>query len=284
MSPRFPPSGMGPKHPDFFLLSKIRNGILSKTGGDDRLSIHLPLLIKDAVDFVLDPVRTGRTKIAELDKVEKTFIGLKIEHYLRDWLGVPKGLKRDLQIDGLEVDIKNTIGTTWMIPPETYRTEEPCLLIASAKFDGRCWLGLVVARDAYLTNERGNRDAKRQISAEGKKNIMWLVEDVPYPVSTWDGIDMVRFHALRKIKGGKKRAAQFFRENIGRKVHRSIVQSLLYDQRDFMKRVRGNGGARDDLKKEGILILSGVYDAKQAKRRRISLERDEFVAVREAKT
>jgi Restriction endonuclease NaeI len=283
MSRRFPPSGVGPKHPDFALLSKIRDGIFAKTGGPDRLSVHLPLLMKQAVDFVLDPVRTGRTKVEELDKVEKTFIGLKIEHYLRDWLGVPKGLKRDLQIDGIEVDIKNTIGTTWMIPPETYRTEEPCMLIASAKFDGRCWLGIIVARDAYLTNEKGNRDAKRQISAGGKKHIMWLVEDVPYPESTWDGIDMCRFNELRKIKGGKKRAAQFFRENIGRKVHRSIVESLLHDQRDFMKRVRGNGGARDDLEKEGIVVLSGVYDAKEAKRRKISLERDEFVAVRVTK-
>ena len=47
-----------------------------------------------------------------------------------------------------------------------------------------------------------------------------------------------------------------------------------------MKRVRGNGGAREDLKKEKILILSGIYDAKEAKRRGILLERDEFVAVR----
>jgi Restriction endonuclease NaeI len=282
MSRRFPPSNVGPRHPDFAMLSKIRDGIYSKAGGPERLAEHLPRLMKEAVDFVLDPVRTGRTIIEQLDKVEKTFIGLKIEHYLRDWLGVPKGLQRDLQIDGQEVDIKNTIGTTWMIPPETYRTEEPCLLIASAKFDGRCWLGIVVARKEYLTSEKGNRDSKRQLSAEGKKNIMWLVEDVAYPRSTWDGLNMTRFMELRRIKGGKKRAAQFFRENIGRKVHRTIVQSLLFDQRDFMKRVRGNGGARDDLKKEGILILSGVYDAKLAKRRRIKLGRDEFVAVRES--
>lgn len=245
--------------------------------------MHLPLLLKDAVDFVLDPVRTGRTKIAELDKVEKTYIGLKVEHYLREWLGVPKGLKRDIQIDGLDVDIKNTISTTWMIPPETYRTEEPCLLVATAKFDGRCWLGIVVARDAYLTNKKGNRDSKRQISAAGMKNILWLVEDVAYPVSTWDGLDMPRFMEIRRIRGGKKRAAQFFRENINRKVHRSIIQALLFDQRDFMKRVRGNGGARDDLRKEKILILSGTYDAKEAKWRDIDLQKDEFVAVRVSK-
>lgn len=283
MAPRFPPSCMGPKHPDFALLSKIRDGLLSKIGGEASLAVQLPLLMKEAVDFVLDPVCTGRTKMEELDKVEKTFIGLKIEHYLRDWLGVPKGLKRDLHIDGVEVDIKNTIGTTWMIPPETYRTEEPCLLIASAKFDGRCWLGIVVARNAYLTGEDGNRDKKRQISSEGRRHVMWLVEDEPYPVSTWDCIDMVRFRELRKVSPGEKRAAEFFRENIGKIIHRSIVQALLHDQLDYMKRVRGNGGARDILQAEGVRVLNGYWlaDRAVAKSQGVELSSsDEFLALR----
>lgn len=276
--PKFPETHISPDHPDFAILSRIRDGIYAKLGGKDRLKEELPGLIKNAVDFVIDPERTLRTKISDLDKVEKTFIGLKIEHYLRDWLGVPKGLSRDLLIDDIEVDIKNTIGSTWMIPPETYRVEEPCLLIATAKFDGRCWLGLVLARKNYLNAE--NRDKKRSVSEEGKRNIMWLVRDEPYPPSRWDGLDMPRFRELRNIKGGKKRAAQFFRENLCKVVHRSVVQALLHDQRDYMKRVRGNGGARDDLKKEGILILSGMYDAKEAKKRGHSIKRDEFVAVR----
>lgn len=278
---RFPPSIIDKDHPDYSMLSKIRDGIYAAAGGAVRLHAELPSLLKEAVDFVLDPAKTGRTSIADLDKVEKTFIGLKVEHFLRDKLGAPKGLRRDLQIDGQDVDIKNTIGTTWMIPPETYQNEEPCLLIATAKFDGRCWLGILLARENYLGAK--NRDGKKSVTAEGKRNILWLVEDAPYPASAWAEIDMARFRELRQIKGGKKRAAQFFRENLGKKIDRSIVESLLHDQRDFMKRVRGNGGARDDLKKEKILILSGIYDAKEAKRRGIALKRDEFVAVRISK-
>lgn len=278
---RFPPSIIDKDHPDYSMLSKIRDGIYAAAGGAVRLHAELPSLLKEAVDFVLDPAKTGRTSIADLDKVEKTFIGLKVEHFLRDKLGAPKGLRRDLQIDGQDVDIKNTIGTTWMIPPETYQNEEPCLLIATAKFDGRCWLGILLARENYLGAR--NRDGKKSVTAEGKRNILWLVEDAPYPASAWAEIDMARFRELRQIKGGKKRAAQFFRENLGKKIDRSIVESLLHDQRDFMKRVRGNGGARDDLKKEKILILSGIYDAKEAKRRGIALKRDEFVAVRISK-
>lgn len=113
----FPPSILDQKHQDYPELAKIRDGIFSRIGGPEKLTKHLPSLIKDAVDFVLDPVRTARTEVAELDRVEKTFIGLKIEHYLRDWLDVPKGIRRDICVDGVDVDIKNTVGSTWMIPP-----------------------------------------------------------------------------------------------------------------------------------------------------------------------
>ncbi len=273
---------MNEQHPDYEALAKIRDGIFAHAGGEQKLRKELPILIKNAVDFVIDPVRTARTKMSELDKVEKTFIGLKIEHYLRDWLGAPKGLHRDLNIDGVEVDIKNTIGSSWMIPPETFRAEEPCLLIATAKFDGRCWLGLVLARDAYLNSAEGNRDKKRSISEAGRRNIMWLVEDQEYPQSRWDGIDMKRFRQLRDINPGEDRAAEFFRENIGRIVHRSVIQALLHDQLDYMKRVRGNGGARDILQHDGILLLNGSWTPhrKIARSQGIDLLPDETVAVR----
>ncbi len=273
-------STMGLDHPDYPVLARIRDAIWQKAGGPENLQSKLPMLISEAIDFVVDPVRTGRNSLSDLDNVEKTFVGLKIEHFFRDFLDVPKGL-RDLVIDGMDVDVKNTVSATWMIPQETYKNAEPCCLIASAEDKGRCWLGLMLARDAYLGNQ--NQDKKRGVIANGFANIMWLVDGAELPPSHWKFIDMARFRQLRMIKGGKKRAAQFFRENLGKIIHRSVVESLLYDQRDFMKRVRGNGGARDDLKKEGIVVLSGIYDSKEAKRRRIALARDEFVAVRVSK-
>ena len=231
------------------------------------------------VDFVLDPVRTARTTIAELDKVEKTFIGLKIEHFLRDWLDVPKGARRDLIVDGIEAGIKNSIRAAWMIPPETYSEDGPCLLIATAKFDGMCSLGLIVAREAYL-NPGLNRDQKRSIGEAGRKNIMWLVQAMPYPQSRWLGIDMQRFRELRQQQPGAARAAQFFRENIGRIIHRTINEALLHDQHDYMKRLRKNGGARDQLESDGLLLLSGAQQSSAAIAYGYPLSKDEFVAVR----
>jgi Restriction endonuclease NaeI len=281
--PRFGGSIVNESHADFAQLSTIRDGIFRRLYGRGTLQELLPGLIKDAVDFVLDPVRTARTQITELDKVEKTFIGLKIEHYLRDLLDVPRGLKRDMQIDGVDVDIKNTVSSNWMIPRETYRAAEPCLLIASAKFDGRCWLGLLIAREEYL-NKAPNLDSKRSVSEAGKRNIMWIVEGEPYPPSSWDGIDMARFRALRRVKGGSIRAAMFFRENLDRIVQRQLVQALLFDQQDYMRRTRdgksGKDGARAILADEGITVWSGAYDRLTAARHGTTLGPEEWIAVR----
>lgn len=268
---------MDASHPDSEILFKIRDAILLRSGGIEALTSTLPDLIGNATEFVIDPVRTARTTISELDNVEKTFIGLKVEHFFRDYIDLPKGL-RDLRLDNIDLDIKNTVGVTWMIPPETYRQEEACLLIASAAIAQTCSLGILVARDTYLT--KPNRDKKRGVSKEGRANILWLVREAPLPPSRWTGIDMLRFRELRRVKGGSRRASIFFRENLRKRIHRSVIQALLFDQLDFMKRIRGNGGARDHLAQEGIAVLSGAFDSGKAFALGLGeLKPDEFVAI-----
>src|SRR4051794_35301533 len=93
-------------HPDYPALSVLRDAIAARVGGLNALTSRFPELVRDAVDFVLDPVQTARTRLHELDNVEKTFVGLKLEHFVRDLLDVPKGLRRDLNINGTDVDIK----------------------------------------------------------------------------------------------------------------------------------------------------------------------------------
>lgn len=253
---RVKPSIVQPGHSDYITLVKIRDAVYGRVGGQSRLLEIFPALVREAIDFVLDPVRTARTRLTDLDNVEKTFIGLKIEHVVRDMLDVPKGL-RDLVIDGIDVDVKNTTQDTWMIPQETYRTEEAVLVVASEEASHRCWLGLMIARDAYLNAP--NNDKKRSVSSKAFENILWLVEGADYPKNRWTNIDMARFREIRKIRGGTKRAVVFFSENFRVPIHRIVIQSLLL-QHDYMKRIRANGGARDILRKRGVALLSRLYD------------------------
>lgn len=270
-------STVAPGHPDYQELTFVRDAIAGRMGGLDTLHSAFPALIRAAIDFVIDPVLTGRNSILALDNVEKTFIGIKIEHAIRDLLDVPKGL-RDLVIDGIDVDVKNTTRNTWMIPLEIYRIEGLCLLIASDEVCNKCWLGLIKARSAYLN--AANQDKKRSVSAPAFAHILWIINGADYPANFWSGLDMLRFRELRKIKGGTKRAAIFFRENLGKVVHRSVLQALLFDQKDYMKRVRGNGGARDLFKAEGLELLSGASHAHVIASYGInSIGRDSFIAV-----
>jgi len=253
-----PPSQVIPGHPDYDDLTQIRDEIVRRLGSIQEIHSRFSLLVRDAVDFVLDPVRTARTSLTELDNVEKTFIGLKLEHFVRDMLDVPKGL-RDLEICGKDVDIKNTVGGNWSIPQETYRDAEPCLLMAVDEGRHVCFLGLIIAKPEYLHGGKGNRDTKRGVSSFGFSQILWLLNGEPFPTSKFRGLNMDRFRELRKIAAGSDRAAQFFRENLRRIVHRDVAQALLFDQYDYMKRLRANGGAPDILKFEGIAILIGTY-------------------------
>ena len=271
------PSVIAQGHPDYGDLVRIRDGIFAIAGGEATLKRAFPQAVRDAIDFVLDPIRTGRVRIEELDNVEKTFIGLKIEHYVRDLLKAPKGI-RDLVIDGQDVDIKNTLDNSWMIPPETYRTEDPCLVINSKEAESRCWMGVMLARQAYLNAP--NRDGKRGVRSAAVENVLWLVEGESYPPSVWINFDMARFRHLREQLHGTARAAEFFRQNVEKVVPREVVEALLFDQKDPMKRVRGNQGARDLLREEGIALLSGTYGNRVLESLgRPRLSQDEFMAI-----
>ncbi len=277
-----PSSLILPGHPDYLDLAAIRDEIVGRLGSAEEVRSRFPLLVRDAVDFVLDPVRTARTRLAELDNVEKTFIGLKLEHFVRDMLDVPKGL-RDLVIGGKDVDIKNTVGGNWSIPQETYRNSEPCLLMAIDEAKHTCYLGLILAKLAYLHGGKGNRDTKRGVCKAGFRHIMWLLKDEPFPASKFMDLNMDRFRVLRKELAGSERAAQFFRENLRRVMHRDVAQALLFDQYDYMKRLRSNGGAPDILKHEGIAILIGTYLADRKLAAQLgfpALKSDEIVGVR----
>jgi hypothetical protein len=269
-------------HPDYPALSVLRDAIGARVGGSDVLTSRFPELVRDAVDAVLDPVQTARTRLHELDNVEKTFVGLKLEHMVRDFLDVPKGL-RDLEINGTDVDIKNTVQDNWSIPQETYRNSEPCLLMAVDEEQHKCFLGLFVAKPEYLHKGKGNRDTKKGVSKAGFKNILWLVKDEPFRQSRFIGLDMDRFRELRKMPGGKERAAQFWRENLRTVLHREVMHALLFDQYDYMKRLRANGGAPDLLKSESTAILIGTYNNERTIAAELGipdLKRDEVVGVK----
>jgi hypothetical protein len=115
-------------------------------------------------------------------------------------------------------------------------------------------------REPYLRG-KPNRDAKRQLSAASRARIrrLWpdrgrLAENV---FLNMDAAARDRIFGARAVRGqqhGQARTNELFR-SVQRRLIRRAELATVAQQDDFMKRARGNGGARTQLRPEGILVL-----------------------------
>lgn len=258
------------------IIADVKRAILKNVGGQEGFQREFPNLIRRAFDEVIDTPRTGRLRLDQIEKTEKTYIGTKIEILFRSFIGYPKGI-RDLNVDGMDVDIKNTIGSNWMIPRESFN--EPCILIAANEKTARCKLGIIVARPEYLS-VGSNRDQKKSITKDSFKYIEWVLFDHPYPPNIWENADPARVERIFKARGGTQRLVQLFKEMEGIPISRTVIQGIS-QQKDYMKRLRKNGGARDELARANIALLSAAYDRSLIKKLSLpDCSSDDFISVK----
>lgn len=206
--------------------------------------------IRKSLDEVIDGARTGRWSITDLEKTEKTYIGTKIEIVLRAELCLERGDKLDTKICGKEVDIKWSLTAAWMIPTEC--VGEICLLVTADDQRSRFSVGLITATKECL-NTGTNKDDKATISKEGKKTIVWLVQNGELPENFLLHLPPDVRERILSCNSGQARVVSLFREVQNRIIPREVVQTLA-QQDDSMKRVRD---ARKWLEEENILILGG---------------------------
>lgn len=243
-------------HPDFGAISKLVAGILRHGGGFEAFAVNLPALLRQAFDEVIDAPRTNRFTLEETEKTEKTYVGTKVEILIRNYLGVPKGRILDMEIDGTEIDIKNTTGKDWMLPREV--VGRPALLVRSAEKTALCDVGVVICKPEYLRLGT-NQDGKGQLSAAHRANIWWILQRHPYPPNFWEVLSLEDRNQIMTSKGGTNRIAALFEKIQGKPISRQQVNALA-QQHDYMKRIRRNGGARDILAPKGIALLWGQRD------------------------
>ncbi|WP_108483271.1 NaeI family type II restriction endonuclease [Oceaniglobus ichthyenteri] len=257
MKRALPDSLIAPGHPDYALLGALADDITRRAGGGAALASGFAAMLRGCVDDVIMTAKTGRRSYDDLEKTEKTYIGTRVEIELRALLSLPKG-RLDTVILGHDVDIKNTMGNTWMIPTEA--VNHPCILVAADEARALCYLGLFVARAENLTTGQ-NKDAKKSVSAQGFANILWLLKHHPYPPNFWRTVPEPAIAQIFAGQTGNARMATLFRLIQDRPITRDVVQAVAR-QHDFMRRIRSDKGrgTRDILAREGIVLLSGQYD------------------------
>ncbi|MCA1832554.1 MAG: NaeI family type II restriction endonuclease [Actinomycetota bacterium] len=210
--------------------------------------------IRQSIDEVLDGPRTGRWDFSQLEKTEKTYVGTKVEIVVRTSLGLERGPRFDLEIEGYGLDTKWAMGSVWQIPREA--VNELCLCIGGLDQMTRFQVGVVRCAEEHL-NAGENRDRKRTISALGRAAMHFLVEPSPLPgnfVAEMDPEIRAEVMAERTIQA---RVATLFRRVPYTAIPRGAVATVARTTGDPMRRLRQDTGANDPL--QGMRILSAKY-------------------------
>ena len=227
-------------------LAKVVDWFRLQEGMEERFGIA----IRRSLDEVLDGQRTGRYRLDQLSKVEKTYIGTKVEILVQAEFGLQRGQQMDYSVAGQEVDAKwSKRYGGWMIPTEG--VGHLCLCLTADDHRSVFSVGLVRA-SAHLLRTSRNQDRKRQLSDRGKSAIVWLAERARLPENLLLHLPpTARNRILAQNLSGQGRVTEMFRLVRGRLVNRGVVLTVAR-QDDGPKRVRD---ARHHLRPEGILIL-----------------------------
>ncbi len=221
----------------------------------DPQSIRTAQVLRNTLDQLYDGQRTGRYRWDQLFKTEKTHCGTLVEINLHREFSFQNGINLDYRIAGVEVDCKYSQSlNSWMIPPEAHG--HLCLLIWAEDQSSRWSMGIVRASPNCL-NIGTNRDNKATLNAAGRSAIRWIFREQSLPPNILLQLDREIVDRIMQMRSGQKRINELFRNTLGMRVGRGVI-STVAQQADYMKRVRGNGGARTALLPEGIVIL-GQY-------------------------
>lgn len=236
-------------------------------------------VLRNTIDQLLNGEVTGRYAWESLYKTERTHAGTLVEINLQREFKFADGTAMDYRIADIEVDCKysQSFGG-WMIPPEA--RGHLCLLVWANDQESRWSAGLFRVKEEWL-NQGSNRDAKFTIKAIHRDKIYWLWRDAELPENVLLHMDPSDRAAVFAPQSGQQRLNELFRRVQRRRISRNVVRTVA-QQKDYMKRVRGNGGSRSALKPEGILIM-GDYDSHRTVARKLGLPlpgEGEFVSVR----
>jgi hypothetical protein len=216
-------------------------------------------VIRDTLDQLYDGQHSGRWKFDQLHKTEKTHMGTLVEINLHRQFGFDDGDVTDYRMAGVEVDCKYSMTYgNWELPPEAI--DHVCLVISASDAEGSWSAGLIRVREPQL-RAGSNRDAKRQLTAVSRASIRglwpahgWLAENLFLNLDAGRRDRIFGARGRRGERNGQARVNELFRLVQGRIIRRAELATVA-QQDDFMKRARGNGGARSQLRAEGILVL-----------------------------
>ncbi len=212
--------------------------------------------IARAVDEVVDPIRSGRWRVADLDQPEKTVIGIRVENVLRMELELERGQKLDLRVAGEEVDVKFTMRGSWMIPQEALG--HICLLTSFDEQQRSVSAGLLRTDTTALTPGQ-NQDKKRGVSKAGKARINWLIQN-RVPETSIIGFmaamdEDTRAAVTDSSVAAQKRINRLFLAIKETPIPETVVHAVAQGHQDWTRRLRADASNTNSPEKIGYEVL-----------------------------
>lgn len=229
-------------------------------------------LVRRGLDEVIDGGRTGRWRVEQLAKTEKTYIGTKMEILVRDEFGLPPGPPLDTQVRGHAVDIKWSESFGFEIAREN--VGQICLVIGGSEKTGLFGVGLV--RPLAESLGAPNQDKKRKLTKAGRDTIRWVVPLSPLPPSFLATLADDDRNAIMEAPKGQARVRELFTRVQRRPIPRLVIETVAC-QRDPMRRVRQDKGERLG----GVRVIGGRFRQNRALAEALGipyLDRDEWVS------
>jgi hypothetical protein len=215
-------------------------------------------IVRETYDQLYDGQRTSRYRWDQLAKTEKTHMGSLIEINLQREFSFDDGNKMDFAIGGVDVDCKWTMTDgKWMIPREAMGH---VLLVVTGTDQKSNWSAGVVRVDGERAlKPTVNQDLKSNLTEKKLDEIIWLWRHAPMAENVLLHMDPADVAAILAQSSGQQRVNELFRRASNRAIPGGVIATVA-NQKDFMKRVRANGGARTTLQREGYIVL-GQYRA-----------------------
>jgi hypothetical protein len=129
------------------------------------------------------------------------------------------------------------------------------------------WQAGLVRADRRVLRDSGNRDAKRRLTPEGLARVIWfwgtgraLTENLLLHLDPATREAILSAHGSRGRTSTQARLLELCRRVQGVILRRAVIETVGWGADDPLKRMRSNGGARDYLRPEGILVLGHQDD------------------------
>ncbi|MEI7647669.1 MAG: NaeI family type II restriction endonuclease [Actinomycetes bacterium] len=237
-------------------IAEVRDQLLKL----DPDGFRMATVFRRTFDQLYDGQHTGRYKLDQLFKTEKTHFGTLIEINLQRELKLDDGGTLDFNIAGHEVDCKYSHTGRWMLPIESF---DQIVLVTQADDHRSTWSAGLVRVTEQNRRASENRDRKTALNSRGRGDISWLYEGAQMPPNALLSLSEAEVETIMGARSGQARLNELFRRATNLRLTRSTIATV-GQQKDFMKRARANGGSRTALRPEGYLILVGDYAGQRA--------------------